>query len=634
MNSRQNVILSELLKTGYNEYITGNELAEKLQISVKTLQKEMKELMSTLREKDIEIISSTRRGYRLAPYSMDQYQFMNSQLIKPEDNERQLSAAEIIISLLKQEDYVRVSDLAEELYYSESKLNKDLQKVKEILKESRLFLEHRPYKGIRIIGEEADIRSMILSNGLYYQGLFEAEKERKETMEILTEVVMEVLTRNRYLLSDITLQNLLLNLYVSLLRSQQGHLISIQNETREIIAAHVLGLSQQIAAEIEEKRGLHLPYAEKEYLSLYLQSEKSSDDTQAITEEIEEMITGMFLSIREKNGIDLTSDYELFMSLAAHIKPMLLRINYHFEVKNPIFSQITANYPLAYDLALTGANYLYDVYNIRLSRDEISYLGVYFALSLEKRKESGNKKKVLVISSERKGNTMIMRFMLMKRFESLISELDFINISDYKPECLKGYDAVFTMAGSYDLIPKDIPRINYFISSVDYRIIEKQLNSSKQKMWFEDFFDVDLLIINRKYSDKLVLLKDMVRLAAEKYPNLKEDDLLASILKREENGFTYFDHGLAIPHPDKMIDNKESFVVAAILPEELQWKPGENVSIIFLVCINSDAHEGYQAFYKGVTSLIGNDVLCQRLKECHSFDSFYKTIKEAGEKDY
>ena len=628
LNNRQSIILQQLLNIGNREYVTGKELAQKLNVSIRTVQKEVKDLACVLCEKGISVISITSKGYHLAEYSMEQYTYMLSLLENRDSSQNQLSAAEIIKLLLQHDGFVKVNELAEETYYSESKLTKDLKKVKEILSESNLFLEHKPYKGIRIVGDEAGIRNLILSNGLYYQGLFETEKERKATMDVLTSIVVGVLTENKYLLSDITLQNLLLKLYVSLFRSEQGNVISLDLSSRQIIGAHILAIAKQIAERINEKTGKQLQYPEVEYISLYLQSEKHMDDTQTITEEIEDMVNGMLKSIHEKNGIDFTNDYELYMSLAAHIKPMLLRINYNFEVKNPILSDITANYPLAYDVALTGADYLYDNYGIRLSRDEISYLGVYFALGLENKKEAKNKKRVLIISSERKGNTMIMRYMLMKRFEDQISELDFINISEFEGAVLSNYDAVFTTASGYDIVPENIPRINYFISSQDYKIIERGLSGTQNRLWFEDFFDPDLVITNEMFTSKETLLKKMAHLAVSKYTALDETDLYQSILKREKNGFTYFNHGLAIPHPDKMIDNNESFVVAAILPEEIEWETDEKVSIIFMVCINSDTHNGYETFYKGVTTIISNENLCNKLKECRSFDSFYRVIRE------
>lgn len=622
LTNRQYIILENLLKQKNEEYCTGSTLAELLDVSVRTIQKDIKELRDELEQSSVILEAVPNKGYRLAPLGVEQYNqlaFLVRDHIKGEAKKKP-NALEVIKWMLETPGYITTQRLADKMFISESKLSKDMRSVREVLGEYGLVLEHKPHYGIQIRGNEENIRRMISATGVISYRMEAASKT-------LSDIVVQVLSEKRYLISDVVLENLILYIYIMIQRVRNDHIVSLAVGMREIIGSHSLELAGLLVKKIEAAFGDHLPYSEVEYLALYLQAEKHDESEQLITEEIAVIVSGMLDCVREKTGFDFTNDLDLRMSLAMHIKPMMVRIRNNFQLKNPIMSEIVASYPLAYDIALTSAKFLYEQYDIRIPSDEAAYLTVYYALSMEGLGNFQNRKKALIISSQRRGNSLIMRRMFLKKFADRIEQLDFINVSEMTQTDLSLYDVVFTTTMEYDFVPKDIPRINYFISGQDYRIIEDALNGEKKCRYFEDFFVTDMVLIGEEFSDKRILLRRMVEVAVKKYPNLDEKDLLKSILNREESGFTYFELGIAVPHPDQMIKNDETFVVVALLNKGVKWMSGEIAFLVFLVCTKENDTANTQRFFRGLSTIVSNEEILRSLMRARDFDSFYREIR-------
>ncbi len=630
LTKRQKDILRILLdKEG--SYCIGNEISEKTAVSLKTVQQEIKILRDVLDDIDIELISMPNRGYQLLFKDPSDRGKIESLLTERQSQKDEKDYALMIIKLLiEKNDYIRSYELADMLFISESKVNKDLRDVKKVLEKYHLTLPHKPHYGICIKGKESDIRRLILSNGLLTLHEFTDDENRVLVMNKLTGIVAEVLSERSYLISDVSLENLIMNIYLAMQRVSKGCVIDFSEEDAHLLQPGTIDLSERICKKSEEFFHQTLPVEERMHIALYLQSETHDDSSQVVTQEVETIISGMLEEIYKKVGFDFSSDLDLHMSLAMHLKPMMMRVRNHFQLKNPIMNEILKSYPLAYDITLVAAEYLYEKYGIRASADELSYLSTYFVLAMERKGEMKEKQKVLIISSQRRGNTMIMKKMIMSRFEKRIDSIDIINILDLERVDLDQYDVILSSVSDYVPLPGNYPQISQFISPKDYRIIEDALNSSSSGRRFEDFFNSRNVLMNVSVKNKEELLELMTDTAVAEYPNLNKEELLVSINKREDAGFTYFDQGIAVPHPDKMLENEESFVITALLNHQIEWQEGENVLLVFLFCIKNHDTENLQEFYRGISGIISDETLFNELRKTKTFESFYQVIKRIG----
>ena len=182
----------------------------------------------------------------------------------------------------------------------------------------------------------------------------------------------------------------------------------------------------------------------------------------------------------------------------------------------------------------------------------------------------------------------------------------------------------------YDVVPRDVPRINYFMTNEDYRVIAGVLRGQRASRRFVEFFQRDLTALRLDAANKKELLRILVGKAVEFEPDLNADELLSSIWAREEMGFTYFGRGVAIPHPNKLLDVPQSFVVAATLRHGLEWRNGDEATLVFLVCAARDGESSLQRFYQGLAEVVSDDALQRRLVACEDFDSFASVMESAG----
>jgi len=147
--------------------VTSETLAKQLQLSSKTVRTEMKELQKALDKEGAHLYSRTNAGYYLEITDRKQYDRFLSSLQgngdMPVDSQERIRY--ILEVLLENDgDFIKLDDLAEQLYISRSRLVADLNEVKAILKEYHLSMEAKPHYGFRLkAGDEMDVRLCMAS---------------------------------------------------------------------------------------------------------------------------------------------------------------------------------------------------------------------------------------------------------------------------------------------------------------------------------------------------------------------------------------------------------------------------------------------------------------------------------------
>ncbi len=627
---RQKKILKLLIQLETGIYMTGDTLAQILGVSIKTVQKEIKQLKCLAENFGFILLASTNKGYRieLIENGKQLRNYLND--FEIESSNQNSYARDIIYQLLLSSHYIKMQDISDKLFISDSKALKELTTVKEILAKYNLTIEHKPYYGNKIIGNEENIRNLIIRERIPIYELFATSEKRIRTIKELTDIIIQILMDERYLISDVVLENLVLNTYIAIARVHDNHVIDFSKEINEKVETYDLQLAKKIAQEVKKKLGEKLPYTEIMYLALFLQAERNCGLERSITADMENITCQMLSYIKKKMGIDFTSDVDLRISLTMHIQPMIMRAKNNFTIKNAVLNEIITSYPLAYDIALTGSCFLYENYGLKLSPDEVAYLAVYFNLALNSNVERKQRKKVLIISSQRRGDSLMLQHMFMKKFGSRIAKLDIINVIELSTVNPHKYDVIFTTTVEFENLPQNITRINYFLSGQDYRIIEERLDGDISCKHFEDFFQEDLLF-RGKVSNKEELIKEMVALASVKFQNLKPEELYLSVLKREENGLTCFGKGIAIPHPSELLEDNESFMVVALLNKSIEWNANEKVNLVFMICINKDDFKSMKQLFKGLSILLSDENIKNEIITQKNFESLYRYVKKISE---
>ena len=151
-----------LLELNRKELVSGQQLAESCEVSVKTIRREIAEINYNIDAYGCEVSSMKARGYYLKVKNRDRFNELLSIL---SDEERRSSSFRyenyvyrMVWIFLNSKEVLRIDDLTKYFSCSKSTVQKYLHQVKQILSNYRLEIVSKPNYGLYLEGNEWDIR--------------------------------------------------------------------------------------------------------------------------------------------------------------------------------------------------------------------------------------------------------------------------------------------------------------------------------------------------------------------------------------------------------------------------------------------------------------------------------------------
>ncbi|NRR75150.1 transcription antiterminator [Tetragenococcus halophilus] len=405
LNARMQQILQLLLST--DELQTSGEIATNLQLSSKTVQKEMKELNKLLSDKTAIIDSYRGKGYLLRIFDEEQFKHFlrkdtdkNDQVIPTEPEARMQFLME---KLLLQTSYLKIDDLADELFVSRSTLQSDINDIRKIVKKYHLSLEQKPNYGIKITGNEMDIRFCISEYVFNHKS--DLSDQITELIEILPQNEIEwirdsILTNLRkysIVITDISLNNLITHIAIACKRIREREMVEIfQEELGEITKKKEYTVAKAIVEDIEQKLDVSFPKNEVVYLVVHLQGTKKMHSNSEMNEienylenDIQQLTKEILRRMDNVYSLNLFQDNELMLSLSLHLEPAINRYKHQMNLRNPLLEEIKNKYLFSYEAALTiAAEVIKESLGITIDENEIGYIALHFEAALERQKQN------------------------------------------------------------------------------------------------------------------------------------------------------------------------------------------------------------------------------------------------------
>lgn len=631
---RQKIILNELLQQIGN-YVKSAQLAEAAHVSIKTIHSDMKVLTTYFLQSSTRISSQSGKGYKLE--SDDQAGLMKlidltGRLYSEVDidfSDQSTRVKYIMHQLLCTNAFIRSEGLADCMYLSRSRITADLKIVRKIFAEYHLDIMSKPGYGICVRGNEQNKRMCIVKEHI---PIFEAGHtilNEQQLFQQIGDIIMDVLIQHHYKVSDLVFQNIVAHLAVAVKRIYDHHVINenISYEAKEVTKGYEYEIASAIMTALESAFDIQINQEERTLLAISLQGKRNYDDDIIISEEIDHHVWELLKKIKQHTGFDLCNDTDLRLSLALHVMPLLTRARYSMMLKNSMKQEIKKRFPLAYEMAIVGASYLFDIYKITLNEDEIAYLAVHFSIGLEKYSEKQNPKKVLIISSSRQGETLLLQRQFIKWFGTMLDELKIVNYIDLDKIQVENYEAVFTTSMIFDSLPSNAVKINYFMNKRDYDRIYKILSNESSMENLLQYFHEDLMIVLPQVKSKEEVISILCQMAADKFD--LGDELLNAVLRREQLGFTSFGNYIALPHPDYLF-TEETFVVVCLLDHPILWGE-EQVRIVLLINVAKNQEKELRVIFQAVSKLISDLESIREILKEKTFFAFknilYKVIE-------
>lgn len=585
--SRQIEFIKLLLEE--DEYRPIKYFTEKLNVSDKTLQKDLKIIGNYISKFNIDIDAKRGQGILINREAKTNIELINNLNINLKDKnsisieQRRVEILKML--LLNSNSSTSINQLSEKYYVSKTSIVNDLKYIEEWLKNYNITLS-KTLEGTKIVGKEANIRKSIAS--LLEDMLDHNDGEVDiqvftridlptfsallkifdiDSIIFIENIIWELEKNLDYFISQPYYINLITHILICLKRLKEGNKIDLNEDKiknidnlNEKVYKNVLNLVDKIY----ERYGVLTSNDEVYYIYKYIVSSgfgNTLDNNISISENYinnSEEVTNMMIDIMsEFLKIDFSEDELLQNGLLLHIKPMLNRLKYDIQIKNPLFKEIEERFAEILGLCKLSIEIMAEYYNLsNISMDEISYLATYFQAALER---SVSEKRVLVVCHSGYGTSQLLSTRLKRAFPQW-TIVDIVSV--------------------HKLNSIDTSDIDFIVSTVDIDIKDKTYIVVSALLMDSDIKNIKNIIMNTSTTDKGVDLsqlaleiKDNVFInddSDENFENIKNNKKLKSINLSEKFRIyvdkTYYKNEI-ITH----IDNVEKVISFYVLSNNYNY---------------------------------------------------------------
>lgn len=607
-------------------WITANELASQLHVSKRTIQNYIRILQ---KEKNIEILSSAQ-GYRMnhMPHLQQEKDIFPNTW-----KDRQHYLLKLMLTTPNDHDSpFLVQELEEELYVSPSTIKQDLQKARRRLQKFHLNLVVEKEQ-IWMEGEESDKRKL-MSDILYeesHKGFMDTTFLQQSFPHLpisqISDRIHTILKAYQFFLNDYAYMNFLLHVAITIDR-MKGGFPSFPISDTNLLSKHHLMIAKEIAQSLEQLCQITLDDNELNQMCLMLLPETSMHGelfSSSIQSQYTEFIQTLLVELKDWYNVEL-EEKDFTLRFALHIHHLMLRCQLGKMLHNPLSQHIKMNCPLIYEIAIYISTKLQEVYDIKLSDDEIAYIALHIGGGIENKKRLEDKLKCYLFAPEYHDLSLQLANQIRANFDDTLWIVDILE----NPMEQITSEPVDLLISTHELdsIAMKMVWITPFLTAQDRSAIQKaitELQKEKEERVFQTqlqhFFFCDLFTIDSecKLQDQ-VISQMCTRLL--KY-NYVDHEFEQEILQREELSSTAF--GLvAIPHSMKM-NAKQTAIYPWINPKGILW--GESsVQVVMMLVINQDNRAEFKNIFQHLTKLFLNQAMIEKLSHVTSYQEFLTAL--------
>lgn len=620
--SKRQIEILKLLAKSKTEYSRSKDIAKSLGVSVRTVQSEMSDLQERIKKSDAIHLESVRaHGYHLDVLDASRLEklfIQNGSDIKNQyftNNEGRIK--QIISMLLFAKHPLSHTLIADRLYISVSTLNSDLKKVKQVLEQYDLLITSENHRGLLVKGSERNMRRCILNEHIPIGGaaLYGNMSADGDDVKKINGVLVAVLKKYQYSVSDIGLENLIAHIYTLIQRVRYGF-NEIPDSANNLKEFHT---ERKAAGDILDQLGvlygLSFSDAEVNNLAMFLKGKRDYYDDAYITSEMNDFVDTVIHRIDSEYGVDFSDDIQLKVGLALHLLPLFARVRYNSQLKNDMLSEVRKNFQLGFDMASLAADCVKTKYNLLLSEDEVSFIAIYFSTALNRMIRKSKGKRIVIISGLKKSESLLLKEIIYMEFENKIAKIDVTDMDHMRQMPDRSWDLLLSLNVNEYTESGQALMIHRYPSEEDLYNIRMYLDGFPTVHTFLDMFNENIL--HGSFSSKADLLKKMCD---------QDEEMYKAVWKRESYGGTYYGNAVAIPHPIWPVSSKSSIYVASLDTPLLWNNEGNKVSIVFLVAMKrGDPYA--QSIWGYLSKLINNPDILAGLQSAKKFGDIRQFIQ-------
>ena len=553
LSQRQKNII-HIISDSDKEYITVKDIADNLDISTRTVQRDLVGIEEFLFENDFDLIKKPGKGLMLN----ENKQAINYlyELLDMIDSSKQYEKTErvnfILSRLLTSKQAIKYFAFSVYLDISEKTLSEDLNFIEKWLSIYDIKLIRKRGEGISIEGEERAIRkaqARLINEVLnddkkleILRGINDDTKvdfiRQNDVLSMIDRNIMEktknalnnVFAKLNISLSDNSYIGLLVHISLAIERLKQNkkldyseNIINNLKDSKEYIFA------EKIIEELEKEFEIEIPEFEVYYVAMHIKGAKIIGENQK-ENDVKDIIEAYQISdalinrMQEIFKLDLKSDLRLEEDLKTHLIPALTRLKFNFNIKNPILDEIKEKYnPIFLALKKISPKIFNDISNISINNpipdDEIGYIAIHFITSIERKIVETVSINVLIVCPTGYGTSMLLATNFRNHLNNInivgnasVMKLNKKYLEDNKIDLIVSTVDIDNIIEENNIKNIDYIEMPAIPSEKDYVFITTKLKKLSREKYYSKNLNLD-----SKITDKSLVKDDSYTLAQEIY---------------------------------------------------------------------------------------------------------------------
>lgn len=340
--TREKKIIGLLIE--HEDKLTTKQIADSLNVSSRTIKADIKKINEELEKHYCRINSQQGVGLWIEYNDVDAEKYLRRLITNESDSYLlpEIRKYHFAVELLFQENFISMELLAKEYYVSRATVVNDLAELDQFWSHFNLQFIKKVKYGIKVEGAESQIRSALIEALKKAGGKKKTEaaniQKHFENVDfnMLRKIINQVEGRFQFILTDASVEELVIALAVMIKRVSQGKVMD-QSDTFPHTETRRMGFVLQYLKEcIVETLGIKIPDEENTYLRICLSGlrfhvpmdkEKNLSDKRERNSEMFDFVIELLMECDRKFSLNMADDNELISALMDHLECMILRNN-------------------------------------------------------------------------------------------------------------------------------------------------------------------------------------------------------------------------------------------------------------------------------------------------------------------
>lgn len=689
ISSRLSRILQICLQN--DTFITADEFAHKLQISRRTIFRELSDVNDYLQKNfNLTLNSKANKGFKIEGEQEDKDRLEQTlQVTRIDYVNKEERRNLLIFEILREKEYQKLYYYANEFQVSESTISNDLDEIEPWFQQYGLHIVRTPGLGICLEGKESDYRRALMriisksiqENDGYdkinpQDALYLLEKiflnDQEGIMKLLNQNILKCvlyvfdehyheLSLDKYAQSSYI--GLIIHLTIMIERIKQQESMEPNEEVVAMMkASNSFEKAMQMGGYLEKEFDIEIPEAEIAFIAMHIQGAKVNaidmDDELAIIDEdnLSNTVDTMIAYFDEHYPYHLYLDEELRCGLFVHLKPAFIRLQHQMNIYNPLLQQIKQDYE---DIFQHSKKVCQQCFSQDIPEDEVGYIAMHFGAAIERSKQNDDTKRIVKVGIVCSSGIGVSA-MLLARIKKVVDNN--VKLKTYSvQEAKQNTEQCELFISTFDFpCEKPILVVDPLFDKEDVKNIKEQIHKMRQKVVLykeneetqnvvqglaEDIFqllDQFELYDCQEELDEISVLEKIAKMFSGK-DIILEKEILTALIEREKHCSSIFsEFQFAIFHTT--LKNINSCVFKVLKSSTNSFtKQLSNIRFIIVMFMPKNSTTQQKQMMSSINqTLVENELVYDTFKEgnqeeikmiCENImkDFLFETLKESRE---